>query len=123
MRRRHDGQQSHVRLKTRHYYILLSLAEGDRHGLAIAREVRALSDDRVRLWPATLYGSLEELRARGWIEELDNPRHRPADESERKRIYRITKRGRALLAAETELLEGLVRMARSRLKPRPGAAS
>jgi DNA-binding PadR family transcriptional regulator len=40
------------------YYILLSVAGGHRHGLAIAREVRELSDGQVRLWPATLYGSL-----------------------------------------------------------------
>ncbi|MPY89548.1 MAG: PadR family transcriptional regulator [Luteitalea sp.] len=123
MWRRNDGLRPRVRLKTRHYYILLSLAAGDRHGLAIAREVRTLSDGRVRLWPATLYGSLEELRAHGWIEELDDPRQRPADESERKRFYRITKSGRVLLARETEQLEGLVRIARSRLKPRPGATS
>ena len=45
-------------LKPRHYYILLALAETDRHGLSIAREVGTLSDGQVRLWPATLYGSL-----------------------------------------------------------------
>jgi DNA-binding PadR family transcriptional regulator len=106
-----------------HYFILLSLAGGDRHGLAIAREVERLSDGRVRLWPATLYGSLEELRERGWIEELDTPRRRPADESERKRFYRITRSGRAAVIAETERLATLVRVARSRIKPRTGETS
>ncbi len=48
------------RVKTPWYYILLALAAGDRHGLAIARDVQTLSNAQVRLWPATLYGSLEE---------------------------------------------------------------
>ena len=49
-------------LKPHWFYILLTLSEGERHGLAIAREVETLSDGRIRLWPATLYGSLDDLR-------------------------------------------------------------
>ena len=45
-------------LKLRHYLVLLALAAGARHGLAIARDVQQLSDGGVRLWPATLYGTL-----------------------------------------------------------------
>jgi DNA-binding PadR family transcriptional regulator len=107
-------------LKTREYYILLSLSAGDRHGLAIARDVLQLSDGRVHLWPATLYGSLDELCERRWIEELDGTRGRPADESEKKRFYRLTRTGRIVAAAETARLAGLVRVARARMKPRAG---
>lgn len=103
-------------LKPRHYYILLSLSSGDRHGLAVARDVRTLSDGQLRLWPATLYGSLDELVQRGWIQEIDEERGRPADESERKRIYRLTRNGLAILAAETARLAELVRTARARLR-------
>lgn len=103
-------------LKTHHFYILLALAEGDRHGLAIARDAEGLSDGAVRLYPATLYGSLEDLREGGWIEELDTPRRRPAEESERKRFYRITRSGRAALRAETDRLASVVRVARARMK-------
>ncbi len=110
-------------LKVSWYYILLSLAAGDRHGLAVAREVRELSDGRVRLWPAMLYGALEDLSEHGWIEELTDARRRPADESERKRYYRITRAGRATAAAETERLAGLVRVARARIKPRTGESA
>src|SRR5712692_10890985 len=94
------------------YYILLSLAGGDRYGLTIARDVLDLSDGRLRLWPATLYGALEDLLDRGWIDELDDDRRRPADESERKRYYRITRSGRAALAAETNRMADLVALAR-----------
>jgi DNA-binding PadR family transcriptional regulator len=110
-------------LKTPWYYILVALAAGDRHGLAIAREVLALSDGLVRLWPATLYGALEELCDCRWIEELDEARGRPAEESERRRYYRITRAGRAAVTAETERLAGLVRIARSRVKARTGEMS
>ena len=93
-------------IKPHWFYILLALADEDRHGLAIARDVQSLSDGAVRLWPATLYGSLDELRARRWIEELD----------ERRRYYRITKTGRAVLTDEAERLGRLARLARARAR-------
>ena len=116
--------RSHARqeLKTPWYYILLSLAAADRHGLAVAREVLSLSEGQVRLWPAMLYGALEDLSDRGWIEEVTDARRRP-DDSERKRYYRITRAGRAAAAAETTRLATLVRVARARVKPRTGETS
>jgi DNA-binding PadR family transcriptional regulator len=100
-------------IKPHWFFILLALADEDRHGLAIARDVQALSDGAVRLWPATLYGSLDELRARRWIEELDV---HPAEESERKRYYRITKIGRGVLTDEAGRLGRLARLARARVR-------
>lgn len=100
-------------LKPSQFYILLALAEGDRHGLAIARDAQALSGGSVRLWPATLYGSLDELRTRKWIEEL---REHPEDESERKRYYRLTAAGRAILTGEADRLGRLARLARMRAR-------
>jgi DNA-binding PadR family transcriptional regulator len=100
-------------LKPHLFYILLALADGDRHGLAIARDVQSLSGGQVRLWPATLYGSLEELRGRKWIEEL--PEH-PEDQSERKRYYRLTRIGRAALTDEAERLGRLARLAKTRAR-------
>ena len=107
------------RLKPRHYYLLLTLAEGPSHGLAIARNVRQLSDGQVHLWPATLYGTLDELVERHWIEEVAD---HPAEESERKRFYQLTRAGKRLMAEETERLAGLVKVARARLK-RAGGVS
>jgi len=110
-------------LKPRCYYILLSLSDGDRHGQAIARDVLDLSSGQLRLWPAALYGSLDELRQDGWIEEIDAARGRPADASEKQRIYRLTRAGRRAVAAETARLEALVHEARSRMRPRTGESS
>jgi DNA-binding PadR family transcriptional regulator len=105
-------------LKPHFFYILLALADADAHGLAIAREVQALSDGQLRLWPATLYGSLDDLRTRGWIEELSDDRGRPAHESDRKRYYRITPDGRSVLADEADRLGRLARIARARGRAR-----
>ena len=110
-------------MKQRVYLILLALADSDLHGLGVARAVQQLSDGRTRLWPAALYGTLDELAESGWIEELDDPRDRPTHESEKKRFYRLTRTGHRALAAETDRLAALVKVARSRLKARPGGAA
>jgi DNA-binding PadR family transcriptional regulator len=96
------------------FHILLALAEGDRHGAAITRDVLELTGGALRLWPATLYGSLEELREAGLIEELAEPR-RPEGESGRKRFYRLTVMGRSALGREVARLEGVVATARRRV--------
>ena len=45
-------------MKRQLYYILLSLAAEDRHGAGVVRDVLELTDGELKLWPATLYGSL-----------------------------------------------------------------
>jgi DNA-binding PadR family transcriptional regulator len=110
-------------VKNRVYLILLALADTDLHGLAIARAVQRLSGGQTRLWPASLYGTLDELSESGLIEELDDPRTRPADESEKKRFYRLTRAGHRALTAETDRLAALVKVARSRIRTRPGDAT
>jgi DNA-binding PadR family transcriptional regulator len=102
-------------MKRHWFFILLSLASEDRHGSDIMRDVLDLTVGDLRLWPATLYGSLEELREHGWIEELDDPAERPDGASERKRFYRITAPGRQALSAEARRLSGIVEAARERL--------
>ena len=110
-------------MKNRTYLIRLALADSDLHGLGIARAVLELSQGRTRLWPASLYGTLDELTESGLIEELTGPRQRPADESEKKRFYRLTRAGHRTLVAETDRLAALLKTAKSRLKPRAGDAS
>src|SRR5687767_9547991 len=100
-------------LKPREYYVLLALSADARHGLAIARDVQQLSEGTVRLSPATLYGTLDDLVQRGWIQQLE---HHPADESEKKRFYSLTRVGRAALRDETARLASLVKVARARMR-------
>jgi DNA-binding PadR family transcriptional regulator len=100
-------------VKPHWYYMLLSLAGGHRHGLAIARDVRELSGGQVRLWPATLYGTLDDLVRRGWIREIEGGARQRPDDSERKRYYTLTRSGREAMDEETRRLADLVKLARA----------
>jgi DNA-binding PadR family transcriptional regulator len=101
-------------MKPHWFFILLSVSAAPRYGTAIQDDVRELSGGDVRLWPATLYGSLEELVGQGWLEEVEED-DRPKGISGRERFYRITRAGRLALKREAARLDSLVRVARSRL--------
>jgi DNA-binding PadR family transcriptional regulator len=101
-------------VKTHWFHILLSLAGEPRYGSAIRDDVQRISDGGVRLWPATLYGSLEELLERGWIDELPEA-DQPDERQGRERFYRLTRAGRTALEDELGRLEELAGLARSRL--------
>jgi DNA-binding PadR family transcriptional regulator len=101
-------------MKPHWFFILLSVSAAPRYGTAIQDDVRELSDGDVRLWPATLYGSLEELVGRGWLEEIAED-DRPQGISGRERFYRITRAGRLALKREAARLESLANVARTRL--------
>ncbi len=98
-------------MKLQFFHILLAVADESRHGSGIVRAVLHQTDGQLRLWPATLYGSLEELTQVGWIEEVIDPAERPKGESERKRFYRITRQGARALVDEAERLRALSRAA------------
>jgi DNA-binding PadR family transcriptional regulator len=85
------------------------------HGSAITRDVLDQTDGQLRLWPATLYRSLDELVADGWIMELAGDLH-PEGESEKRRYYRLTASGRLALAAEATRLADLATLTRTRLR-------
>jgi PadR family transcriptional regulator PadR len=108
-------------MKPHWFYILLSVSESPRYGTAIQDDIRALSGGEVRLWPATLYGSLEELVGQGWLKEMTED-ERPDGVVGRERFYRLTGAGREALEAETVRLESLARAARSR-GPRGGGGA
>ena len=97
------------------FQILLALSGGPRHGADVVRAVLEQTEGRMQLWPATLYGSLDELASREWIEEVTDPEERPEGASERKRIYRITGEGARVLAGEAHHLRSLAGLALERL--------
>ncbi len=96
------------------FYIMLVVAEGPCHGAEIQRRVSDQTRGEVRLYPVTLYRSLDQLSARGFIEELPEPE--AARYNERRRYYGITPEGRAALGAEAEALQAAARMAQAVLK-------
>ncbi len=97
------------------YHILLALAEGPAHGAEIRRRVRRHTRGSLELYPAMLYGSLEDLLERGWVREVDEKSGRPLGGSDRYRYLDLTPAGRETLAAETEEYQEVVRIARDLL--------
>ncbi|HTU69009.1 MAG TPA: helix-turn-helix transcriptional regulator [Candidatus Baltobacteraceae bacterium] len=95
-------------LNPRAFYILLSLAEEERHGYAIARAIETITGGTVRLTPGTLYPLIRQLLLDGWIIELGEDAHDP-----RRRRYRLSALGRRIAQAEARRLDALVRAARS----------
>jgi DNA-binding PadR family transcriptional regulator len=76
------------------------------------QQVLQRTEGKVRLWPATLYGTLKRLIDENLIEESDERPSADEDDS-RRRYYRLTKLGRRVLEAESQRLEDLVRLVRA----------
>ncbi len=105
--------ESFLPLKPHWFHVLLSLTSQDQHGYAIMQEVLLRTDGKVRLWPATLYGTLKRLIDADLIEE-SGERPAPGVDDARRRYYRLTRLGQRVLAAESERLEDLVRVIRAK---------
>ncbi len=98
------------KLKPQWFQILLALADSERHGLGIMKEVLSNTDGQMKLWPAMLYGSLKRMLADQLIEERNHPAGPEAD-GDRRRFYTITDKGRRALADEVARLAKYVRVA------------
>ena len=95
------------------FNILLALADGEKHGYSIMKEIATHTCGRLRLGPGTLYGAIKRLLEDDLIEESAE-RPDPAHDDERRRYYRLTEFGQHVAAAEAARLEELVRLARNR---------
>ena len=91
------------------FWILFALATGEKHGYAIMRETRKLSDSQFEMGPATLYTTIQRLVDSAWIEETSGPE----DGDPRRRYYRIAKPGSSALHAEMKRMESLVRKSKA----------
>jgi DNA-binding PadR family transcriptional regulator len=94
------------------YHLLLSLAGRDRHGYGMKKAVERQGGPR--LGPGTLYAAIRRLEDDGLIAESAWRPEADLDD-ERRRYYRLTAAGRTSLAAETERLSSMVRLARREL--------
>jgi DNA-binding PadR family transcriptional regulator len=94
-------------------HILLTLADGVRHGYGIKQEIEQRTDGTIRLGPATLYESIQRLERSGLIIWTSQPLEQ-ADPRLNRRYYRLTDEGLAALRHELDRLERLVTYARTR---------
>lgn len=90
------------------FYVLAALAQGERHGYAIIKDVEELTGGEVLLLPGTLYRLIKQFYADKWIlETAAGP-----DDDPRRRYYRLSAGGRRALAAEAKRLDRMVHLAR-----------
>jgi DNA-binding PadR family transcriptional regulator len=94
-------------------HILLALTDGEKHGYAIMLEVEAISHNQVKMGPGTLYGSIKRMISSGLIEETDE-RPDPDLDDQRRRYYRLTGLGNAVLNEEVNRLAALLERARNK---------
>ncbi len=120
-----ENPASQLPLKPALFQILLALEGGERHGYGIIKEVERSTDGQTRLEPSPLYRRLKRLLDSGIVEEADK-RPVPELDDERRRYYRLTDYGRALLAAEAQRLVALAGSERvknlAQQAPRPTSA-
>jgi|HubBroStandDraft_1064217.scaffolds.fasta_scaffold602130_1 DNA-binding PadR family transcriptional regulator len=92
--------------------VLTSLAEGPKHGHALLKDIGTFAGDR--LGAGTLYGAIGRLEDRGLIAALP--------ETDRRRPYRITPEGAALLREVIAEMDRVVEVGKARLAFLPGTA-
>jgi len=95
------------------FHILLALVDEDRHGYGVMRELADRTSRQTVMGPGTLYGTLKRMLESGLIEDCGE-RADPELSDERRRYYRITRKGRRAAIIEAQRLQTLVRMARAK---------
>jgi DNA-binding PadR family transcriptional regulator len=105
--------ESYLPLTPGVFHVLLSLADGEKHGYVISKEIASRTNNEVRLSAGTLYGIIKRLLEDGFIEESEDRPDFSLDD-QRRRYYRLTKLGGALAEAEAERMERVLAMARAK---------
>ncbi|HET8840574.1 MAG TPA: PadR family transcriptional regulator [Ktedonobacteraceae bacterium] len=95
------------------FHILLALADGEKHGYGIMKEITQRTDGSMRIGPGTLYGSIGRMMESGLIEASTN-RPDPELDDERRRYYRLTNFGLRVAEAESRRLAQLLRIAQAK---------
>lgn len=104
-------QQSNAPLTPAVLHILMSLSTKELHGYGIMKQVQEDSQERVKMGPGTLYGSLGRMIDAGLIRESDK-KVDPEMDDERRVYYTITALGQKALAAELERYDDVVALAK-----------
>ena len=99
------------------FFILLSLSPAPKHGYAIMKEVKVLSNGRIVFSTGTLYGAIRRLLEQGWIKRVTDPEPNPTDRE--RKAYALTDRGRKAMNAEIERLKSLLTTAQGRTSENP----
>jgi len=84
-----------------------------KHGYAIMKEVKELSNGRIKFSTGTLYGAIRRLLEQGWIKRVADPEPNPTDRE--RKAYILTDKGRKMVNSELERLKFLVATAQQQI--------
>lgn len=84
--------------------ILRTIADGPLHGYAIARSIREMSDDVLRVEQGSLYPALYRMEQRGWI----SSKWARSDTKRRVKVYQLTGVGRRQLRDQATTWDAFV---------------
>ena len=93
------------------FHILLSLANGEKHGYEIMKLVKQDSNGKVKMGNGTLYGSIKRMLIDRLIEEAGE---KEGTDKERRKYYRLTGKGRKYLNAEVQRYVETVKVIQNR---------
>jgi DNA-binding PadR family transcriptional regulator len=94
-------------------HVLLALADGDKHGYAIIKEIRRRTGGEIEIGSSSLYATVRRLLEEGLLTETDD-RPDPSLDDERRRYYRLTKLGREIAVREVKRLQSVILQARAK---------
>lgn len=83
------------------FLVLLTMLE-ENYGYKVSKEVEEITKGRVVLGPGTLYGAINNLCKKGWIELINK------DKENGKKVYKVTETGKELVLLEINRMEALV---------------
>ncbi len=89
------------------YLILLSLLE-ERHGYGIMQHVAQVTNGRINLGAGTVYGTIGKLEKAELIQMIK--------EEEKRKYYKISKEGRAVLKQELNRIQELCKVGEAALE-------
>lgn len=105
--------ESYLPLTPAVFHVLLALADGEKHGYIISKEIARRTGNEVRLSAGTLYGVIKRLLDDDLIEESEDRPDFSLDD-QRRRYYRLTKLGKGVAEAEAERMQRVLAMARAK---------
>lgn len=108
-----DDIDSYLPLPASAMHIIVALADGEKHGYAIMRDIEGLGGGSAGMGPGTLYGSIKRMIDQQLIEETAERPDSTLDD-QRRRYYRLTALGRTVGAAEHARLTALLDAAQMR---------
>ena len=90
------------------FSILLALSLKERHGYEITKQVDEDSNGKIKLSPGALYTSIKQLLEQRYIEEVKK------NDDSRRRYYRLSKQGKAVLTQELDYYRNTITLAQQR---------